>query len=67
MTTVAMTVEVPGVGSFDTFEEAAQAGYPFACEQFLLCENAASVAVEHPVLGAVPTCARCAARVEALS
>lgn len=40
---------------------------PFACEQYALCENDAAYLVPHPVLGAVPTCERCAERVEALS
>jgi len=32
------------------------------CQWFLLCENPATTTVAHPVLGAVPCCARCAAR-----
>ena len=30
------------------------------CEWFALCENTAATFVYHPVLGDVPTCARCA-------
>jgi hypothetical protein len=33
------------------------------CRWFLLCDNVATTAVRHPILGLVPTCARCAARV----
>lgn len=32
------------------------------CEWFALCDNPAAGAVAHPVLGAVPTCTRCANR-----
>lgn len=30
------------------------------CEWFLLCANEASILVQHPVLGEVPTCTHCA-------
>lgn len=30
------------------------------CQWFLLCDNDADGVVEHPVLGDVPTCRRCA-------
>ena len=33
-----------------------------ACGWFALCDRLATTRVEHPVLGAVPTCERCAAR-----
>jgi hypothetical protein len=32
------------------------------CEWFALCTNQAAGVVEHPVLGQVPTCQRCAAK-----
>ena len=32
------------------------------CEYYLLCTNLTYRATEHPVLGLVPTCERCAAR-----
>jgi hypothetical protein len=32
------------------------------CEWFLACTNTATVRVSHPILGAVPTCQRCADR-----
>jgi hypothetical protein len=34
------------------------------CEWFALCTRPASGVVAHPILGNVPTCARCAARHE---
>lgn len=53
------TIETPG-GIFNSFSEAEQAGYPIACKVFALCENAASEAISHPILTAVPACQRCA-------
>jgi hypothetical protein len=35
------------------------------CAWFALCDQEATTLVGHPVLGQVPTCPRCAARVEA--
>jgi hypothetical protein len=35
------------------------------CAYFALCENLAHGTVEHPILPPVPTCRRCAAKVEA--
>jgi len=32
------------------------------CQWFVTCGNLATAHVEHPVLGKVPTCARCAAK-----
>lgn len=37
------------------------------CAWFLLCENDATTARDHPVLGSVPICDRCNTKVEALS
>ena len=37
------------------------------CEWFALCENPATREHPHPVLGSVPICDRCAAKVEALA
>jgi hypothetical protein len=37
------------------------------CQWFALCTNNATTALPHPVLGSVPTCDHCAARVEALA
>lgn len=34
------------------------------CEWFALCDREALVMVSHPILGAVPTCGRCANRQE---
>lgn len=62
MSDVAYTVDLPDGRSVESFTAAAEAGYPFACEWFALCENPADVALPHPVLTAVPTCNRCAAR-----
>ena len=36
------------------------------CEWFALCDNPATKTRSHPVLGAVPICDRCDAKVEAL-
>jgi hypothetical protein len=38
-----------------------------ACQWFARCGNDATTTRRHPVLGAVPICDRCNARVEALS
>lgn len=35
---------------------------PQVCEWFALCENPATGTTPHPILGAVPTCDRCAKR-----
>jgi hypothetical protein len=35
---------------------------PITCSWFALCSNDAAGNVTHPVLGAVPTCSRCAAK-----
>jgi hypothetical protein len=37
------------------------------CEWFLLCDRPATVFVEHPIIGPVPTCAKCAAWYERMS
>ncbi len=37
------------------------------CEWFLLCEHPATTTRQHPILGAVPICDRCDAKVEALA
>lgn len=34
------------------------------CDWFLLCENPPDGMVAHPVLGEVPTCRRCAERLD---
>ena len=38
--------------------------YPYGCEWFLRCDNVADRLVDHPLLGGVPTCERCAARAQ---
>lgn len=40
---------------------------PEPCQWFALCDNAAVTTEPHPILGDVPICARCAAKVKALS
>lgn len=35
-----------------------------ACEYYALCTNRTDRYTDHPILGRVPTCARCAARHE---
>jgi hypothetical protein len=45
----------------DDLEAAAEAAA--RCQWFLLCEGAATTTEAHPTLGAVPICAKCAARV----
>jgi hypothetical protein len=36
--------------------------YQLRCQWFALCDHEATVQVRHPVLGLVPTCDRCVAR-----
>lgn len=36
------------------------------CRVFLLCRNAANTTIPHPILGDVPACARCAAKIAAI-
>jgi hypothetical protein len=38
-----------------------------ACQWFALCDNPATGHMPHPILGSVPICDRCRAKVEALS
>lgn len=49
--------------------EAAPPAIPpgYDCEWFLLCENEATTTEPHPILGDVPICERCAAKVKANS
>lgn len=61
MDSIDFQIDTPA-GTFTSFTEAAAAGYPIACEAFALCTNAATVALPHPVLTAVPSCDRCAAK-----
>lgn len=37
---------------------------PKTCEWFASCDNAAVIHIQHPILGAVPSCQRCADKVE---
>lgn len=37
------------------------------CNYYLKCDNIATLAVEHPILGKVPTCQRCKERTDNLS
>lgn len=37
------------------------------CKVFALCENPATDYIDHPTLGKVPACARCAAKMEVLA
>lgn len=40
---------------------------PTICEWFALCDHVATQTRPHPVLGDVPICDRCAAKLDALS
>ena len=53
-------IQLPNGTTVSSFTEAAEAGFPIACEWFAGCTNAATHAEPHPVLTAVPTCDRCA-------
>lgn len=37
------------------------------CEWFALCENVATATEPHPILGSIPICERCKAKLEAMS
>lgn len=64
---VPVEVEGPDGVSYPSFAAIAEAGYPVRCQQWATCTNAATVALKHPVLTAVPTCDRCARKVAELS
>lgn len=53
--------------TFASVEDAVTAGYSIRCEWFALCDHPAVTSEPHPVLVAVPICARCLARVRSLS
>lgn len=57
-------IETPA-GTVGSPVEAADAGYPIACQAFALCENVATTILPHPILTAVLACERCAIRLEA--
>lgn len=40
---------------------------PLICQWFALCDHPATGTISHPILGDVPICDRCSAKVEALS
>lgn len=56
------SIDLPNGERVDSFQAAADAGYPCACEAFALCTHAATTALPHPILGSVPACDRCAER-----
>lgn len=62
MTSLAYSIETPA-GTFFSFREAAEAGYPVACEWFVECDRPADDAHEVPGRGLVPCCDRCWERV----
>lgn len=37
------------------------------CQWFAHCDNQATATKAHPVLGAVPVCARCAAKIDRIA
>lgn len=37
------------------------------CQCFLLCNNKATTAIQHPILGSVPACQRCADKLNNLA
>lgn len=45
----------------------AKSGAVAPCEWFALCDHEATTVRRHPILGDVPICERCDAKVEALS
>lgn len=61
--TDSVKIETPA-GTFGSPAEAADAGYPIACQAFVTCENHATTILAHPVLTAVLACERCATRLE---
>lgn len=57
---ITIEIETPA-GTFGSLTEAAEHGYPIACQWFAKCDHQATVMEPHPILGAVPTCERCSA------
>ena len=53
------------IGPYDTAAELA-AELVTPCEWFALCDHEATGTMAHPILGDVPICDRCRAKVEAL-
>lgn len=45
-----------------TLREIVEHQAPDVCQWFALCENKATTSQAHPVLGSVPICERCAAK-----
>lgn len=54
MPMIELTQEADGTLTFD--------GEAVTCSWFALCENPATLVVDHPVLGGVPSCVRCQER-----
>ncbi|MCV7174821.1 hypothetical protein [Mycolicibacterium sphagni] len=61
--TIQVTVIQTGEGIF--YDDGGEL-IPVPCQMFALCDNAATTTVPHPIIGDCPSCARCAAKMEAL-
>lgn len=57
---IAKVITVNGDGDVDVDSSGGVLLEVWTCQWFALCQNDATMIIEHPTLGGVPTCDRCA-------